>query len=155
MESYKKSLDSGGVAVTALMNLYNAFDCLNHEFLVAKLDAYGFIRYVLLFIYSYIHDRKQRVKVNGSISIWANTILGVPQGSVLGPLSFNVYLNDLFMFLEEAKICNCADDTTIYACGPEIENVLKYLESDALKITEWFPNNFMKLNEGKCYLVIF
>ena len=59
------------------------------------------------------------------------------------------------MFLEETEICNYADDTTIYACGPNIENVIMHLENDALKITEWFPNNCMKLNEDKCHLIIF
>ena len=59
------------------------------------------------------------------------------------------------MFLEETGICNYADDTTIYACGINIENVIMHLENDALKITEWFPNNCMKLNEDKCHLMIF
>ena len=83
------------------------------------------------------------VNVNGSFSTWTETVLGVPQGSVLGALLFNIYLNDLLMFLEETEICNYADDTTIYACGPNIENVIMHLENDALKITEWFPNNCM------------
>ena len=59
------------------------------------------------------------------------------------------------MFLEETEICNYADDTTIYAYGPKIENVIAHLENDALKLTEWFPNNLMKLNEDKCHLMIF
>ena len=136
------------------MDLSKAFDCLNHELLIAKLNAYGVSRSALLFIHCYIHDRKQRVKVNGSFSIWAKTILGVPQGSVLGPLLCNIYLHDLFMFLEETKICNYEDDTTIYVCVPEIKTVLSHLE-DALKITECFSNDFMKLNEDKCHLMIF
>ena len=93
--------------------------------------------------------------VNGSVSTWTETVLGVPQGSVLGPVLFNIYLNDLFMFLEETEICNYADDTTINLCGANIENVIMHLGSDALKITEWFPNNCMKLNEDKCHLMIF
>ena len=59
------------------------------------------------------------------------------------------------MFLEETKICNYADDTTIYAFGPDMENVIMHLENDALKVTEWFPNNFMKLTEDKCHSMIF
>ena len=59
------------------------------------------------------------------------------------------------MFLEETDICNYADDTTMYACGPNIENVIMHLENDALRITEWFRNNFMKLNEDKCHLMSF
>ena len=155
VEACKKTMDNGGVAGAVLTDLSKAFDCLNHELLIAKLNAYGFSRSALLFIHSYLTDRKQRVKVNGSFSTWTETVRGVPQGSVLGPLLFNIYLNDLFMFLEETEICNYADDTTIYACGPNIENVIMHLENDALKITEWFPNNFTKLNEDKCHLMIF
>ena len=155
MEACKKTIDNRGVAGAVLTDLSKAFDCLNHELLIAKLNAYGFSRSALLFIHSYLTNRKQRVKVNGSFSSWTETVLGVPQGSVLGPLLFNIYLNDLFMFLEETEICNYADDTTIYACGPNIENVIMHLENDALKITEWFPNNCMKLNEDKCHVMIF
>ena len=72
-----------------------------------------------------------------------------------GPLLFNICLNDLFMFVKDAEICNYADDKTIYACDSNIESVVKTLESDALKIASWFPNNCMKLNEDKCHLMIF
>ena len=93
--------------------------------------------------------------MNGSFSTWTKTSLGVPQGSVLGPLLFNIYLNDLFLFLEETEVCNYVDDTKIYTCGPNVENVVAKLENDALVISEWFPNNRMKLNEDKCHLMIF
>ena len=137
------------------MDLSKAFDCLNHELLIAKLSAYGFSISALRLIHSYLNERKQRVKMNGSFSTWRETTIGVPQGSVLGPLLFNIYLNDLFMFVNDAEICNYADDTTIYACENNIEGIIETLESDALKIAEWFPNNCMKLNEDKSHLMIF
>ena len=93
--------------------------------------------------------------MNGSFSMRTKSSLGLPQGSVLGPLLFNIYLNNLFLLLEETEVCNCADDTTIYTCGPNIENVVAKLENGALAIGEWFPNNRMKLNEYKCHLMIF
>ena len=73
----------------------------------------------------------------------------------MGTLLFNICLNDLFLFLEETEVCNYADDTTIYTCDPNVENVVAKFENDALTISEWFPNNRMKLNEDKCHLMIF
>ena len=68
------------------------------------------------------------------------------------PLQFNIYLNDLFMFVNDAQICNYAD---IYACDNSIDSIIETLEGHALKIAEWFPNNCMKLNEDKCHLMVF
>ena len=114
-------MDNGGVTGAVLTDLSKAFSWLNHELLIAKLNTYGFSRSALLFIHSYLTDRKQRVNITGSFSTWTEAVQVVQQGSVLGPLLFNIYLNDLFMFLEETDICKYADDTAIYACGPNIQ----------------------------------
>ena len=70
--------------------------------------------------------------MKGSFSTWREKTIGVPQCTVLGPLLFNIYLNDLFMFVNDAQICNYPDDTTIYACDNNIESIIETLESDAL-----------------------
>ena len=155
LEKIKIGLDNKKFAGAILMDLSKAFDCLNRELLIAKLDAYGLGRSALDFIYSYLSARKQRVKVNGSFSNWRETNLGVPQGSVLGPLLFNIYVNDMLYLMEDAEICNYADDTTIYVVSDKIDDVVRRLEDGIAAVLNWFPNNYMKLNEEKCHVMIF
>ena len=80
----------GKVAGALLTDLPKAFDCINHQLLIAKLEAYGFHHKSLTYIYSYLSYRKQRIKVNGSFRTWAEITVAVPQGSILGPLLFIV-----------------------------------------------------------------
>ena len=136
------------------MDLSKAFDTINHQLLIAKLHAYGVDKDSLTIILNYLSDRWQRTKIDTSFSSWSGLIQGVPQGSVLGPLLFNIYINDLFFVLNETEICNFADDTTPYACDKSLENVISRLERDSLEAIIWFENNYMKLNTEKCHLLI-
>ena len=95
------------------MDLSKAFDCIRHDLLSAKLHAYGLSREALLLVYSFLENRQHRVKINGSFSSYKHLRFGVPQGSVLGPLFFNIYINGLLLSIQETDICNYADDTTI------------------------------------------
>ena len=135
------------------MDLSKAFDTLDHDLLIAKLHAYGFDRCALRLIKSYLSDRWQRVKINTSYSSWSELLKGVPQGSVLGPLLFNLYINDLF-YIINTGVCNYADDTTTYAVDMTLEGLMDKLESVTNSAMEWFRNNGMKLNSSKCHLLV-
>ena len=155
VETCKKTLDNRGFVGAVLMDLSKAFDCLNHELLLAKLNAYGFSKNAIKMVHSYLAGRRQRVKINGSFSSWKEMKLGVPQGSVLGPLLFNIFINDIFLLLNETEICNYADDTTIYCSHKELQEVILKLENDTVELSNWLAQNCMKLNEEKCHLLVF
>ena len=153
-EMWKKALDEKKVAGAILTDLSKAFDCLSHDLLIAKLEAYGFEKSALKFIYDYLKDRKQRTNVNGSYSSWKELICGVPQGSILGPLLFNIFINDIFYFLGESKIANYADDNSTYVVEKTILDLLKKLESETSTVLNWFKINEMKSNSDKCHLIV-
>ena len=93
------------------MDLSKAFNTLNHDLLIAKLGAYGFQTDALRYMKSYL---KNRVRVNKTFSEWERITTVVPQGSLLGPLLFNIFLNDLSLFVSNASLSNYADDNTLY-----------------------------------------
>ena len=127
---------------------------LTQFLLIAKLHAYGLSKESLKLIKSYLSNRWQRTKVNLSFSSWSELILGVPQGSVLGPLLFNIYINDLFYLTELTDVCNYADDTTFHACDSNLDDLIRRLEHDSVLAIEWFESNYMKLNQDKCHFLL-
>ena len=154
LQAWQEELDKSGLVGTILMDLSKAYDCLPHDLLIAKLEAYGVDKGALKLISNYLSNRKQRTKVGSSYSSWYEILRGVPQGSILGPLLFNIFINDLFLFIEKSEICNFADDNTIYNCNDNLENILQNLEFDMKNILKWFKVNSMKANPKKFQFMI-
>ena len=116
LEEWKKHLDNKKIVAAVLMDSSKAFDCIPHDLLIAKMEAYGFDFNTLVFFYSYLKRRKQNVKINNIFSAFQVLLSGVPQGSILGPILFNIFMNDLFLWLEEASLHNFADDNIVRFC---------------------------------------
>ena len=135
------------------MDLSKAFDTMNHDLLIAKLGAYDFQEDALVFMKCYFTNRRKRVRVNSSFSMWEKIISGVPQGSILGPLLFNIFLNDFFLFVENSDLSNYADDNTLYSSGNDLEKVKQALRQDFEIVTKWFYKKYMVLNSGKCHFM--
>ena len=115
-EKWKKNLDKRGECGALFVDVSEAFDCLQHDLLLAKLNAYGFDYKSLKLISSFLSNRKYRTKITSSFTELKNPLIGVPQGSVLGPSLFDIYMCDLFLFMSESNLANYADDMTLYPC---------------------------------------
>ena len=112
LEKWKRSVDNSKMFGALLTDLSNAFDCLDHELLIAKLNAYGFSLTTLKLVHNYSSNRKQRTKINSTYSSLLEIIFEVPQVSFLGPLLFNTFLIDLFFIIEDIDIVSYADGKT-------------------------------------------
>ena len=154
LEDIKKNRDKGNASGMILTDLSKAFDCLKHNLLIAKLNVYGFNYNALAFINSYFSGRKQRTKIGTAFSDWADIVLGTALGFILGPLVFNIYINDIFLFTEGTEITNYADDNTPYACDITIDLVIARLEKDLGNLLQWCKLNYFKSNLGKCHLLL-
>ena len=154
IESWKKVQDDDGHSAAVLMDLSKAFDTINHDLLVAKLYAYGIRGTSLKLLQNYLSNRYQRTKIEGKYSTWEELLTGVPQGSVLGPILFNIYLNDLFYIVEYSNICNFADDTTPNCSKKDLNEAITNVEHDCSLLVEWFRDNYMTLNVPKCHLLV-
>ena len=111
LEDWKVALDKNVAAI--LMDLSKAFDCLPHDILLCKLSAYGLSPNSVKLLQNYFTGRKQQIKLQGVLSSWADIQKGVSQGSIIGPLLFNIFINDIFYFIEHGTLYNYADDNTV------------------------------------------
>ena len=155
IENIKQNLDKKLATGLVLMDLSKAFDCLNHDFIIAKLQAYNFSKDSIKLISSYLRNRKQRVKIGNTRSDWQIIKKGVPQGSVVGPTIFNYFLNDLFMLEDDYKIANYADDNSIWASAPSKVLLIDKLSKATSIAIRWFTLNSLQANPHKFQFIVY
>ena len=149
-------IDQGFYIPAAFIDLSKAFNSVNHDTLLKRLSLIGFDNFSCQLIESFLKDRKQRVSLHGQFSEWINLHQGVPQGTILGPLLFNLYVNDIDNFIEkDCHIIQYADDTMIFAEHKEVKEGTEKIQKNIEKLQVYFQRNGLKMNDEKTNFIIF
>ena len=154
-EKIKESIDKGKYGCGIFIDLKKAFDTVNHKILLKKLEHYGIRGNILYWFHSYLSDRKQYVSYNGVSSDIRDITCGVPQGSVLGPLLFILYINDLPNISEKLWFFLFADGTNIYYESKDLVELEKTVNKELRRLSLWLNLNRLALNISKTNFVIF
>ena len=154
-QAINKIIDNQKFGCGVFIDLKKAFDTVNHNILPLKLEHYGIRDVTYLWFKSYLSDRKQYTSLNGVDSDIKNISCGVPQGSVVGPLLFLLYINDLPNISSKLNFFLFADDTNIYFECKDLRNLEKIMNFELKKLYEWLCINRLSLNISKTKFVIF
>ncbi|KAI8513106.1 hypothetical protein Bbelb_097450 [Branchiostoma belcheri] len=152
IDDWAKSIDDADVACTAavFLDVRRAFDTVWHDGLIYKLSRYGIHGPLINWFSDYLSDRQQRVVINGEASSWGFPTAGVPQGSILGPLLFVLYLNDIKDLPCKSSINCFADDTSLYNSGRTAAEVASTTNADLNLVATWFQDWALQLHPDKC-----
>ena len=154
-ENINKAIDDGKVVAIVTLDLLKAFDMVPFDILIKKLKLFGFSENVIQWFVNYFTQRKQSTVVNGNKSEESEVNCGVPQGSILGPLLFIMYMNDLPQVIRNCKVSLYADDTCIYFASNDPGELEKAINDDLSAISDWLLHNKLMLNVKKCqYMII-
>ena len=146
IENIKLSLEKGKIVIMILMDLSRAFDCIPYKLFISKLRAYGLSINACNYIMNYYINRQQCVKLGKNRSEWLFVNKGSAQGSLMGPISYNMFANDMMFILDnDIDIYNYADDNSLLCAGSDYENVKHKLLHNVNKVVEWFQGNHMKV----------
>ena len=129
LSSLQSSFDNGKIVGTVLVDLSKAYDCLPYDLIIAKLEAYRLNLNSLAFLHDYVSNRFHRVKIGNTVSEWLEIFLGIPQGSILGPPFLDIFLSEVFSFIQETYISNFADNS-IYTSGSCTQEVIQTLQRE-------------------------
>ena len=154
-ENIRSALDSKKLVCGIFVDLQKAFDTVNHNILLQKLDYYGIRGNINNWFKSYLLNRKQYVSINGFESDIKTIKHGVPQGSVLGPLLFLLYINDLNICIKNSKVYHFADDTNLLHINTTYKKLQKSLNYDLKNLYNWLLANKISLNCTKTELIYF
>ena len=145
-DNITKAIDQKEYTIAVFIDLSNAFDMVNHEILINKLKHYGIRGLSLDWIKSYFGNRQQYVEYNGAYSSYNSIKCGVPQGSILGPLLFLIYINDLCNASNIVELILFADDTNIFFSHNNLLLLINIINSEMNKLSEWFRANKLSIN---------
>ena len=154
LETWKEASDNNKAFGALLTDLSKAFDCLSHDLLTAKLHAYNLDLASLKILRDYLTNRKQRAKVDSFYSSWEKILSSVPQGSIVGPILFNIFMCGMFLILKTIGFTGYADDNTPFVVRENTTNVIRVLEDIGKNLIKWFSDNQMKLNTDKCHVLL-
>ena len=152
---WRRALDSNEYVAATLMDLSRAFDSLPHDMLLGKLRAYGLSDKACALIGRYIADRWQQVGLGAHFREWSEIIKGVPQGSILGPRLFNIFINDIFLIPNKSSLHNYADDNTLSYSHTDPAILIHNWQHDCTAILRWFKDNNIQANPDKFQAISF
>lgn len=155
MNKIRTNLDQRKFVSCIFIDLQKAFDMVNHKILINKLKNIGLNGKFLNILITYLHERKQRVKIGNTFGDFSNILSGVPQGSILGPLFFNIFINDIFFLKLNGSIQLYADDMTIVYSNSNLSLLFEQMQSDLDLINLWLSNNLLKINVEKTNFILF
>ena len=146
LEEWREDLDNNFVVRGVFMDLSKALDCIPHDLLIAKLKAYGFDDYLEHYLYSYLDNRKQCVRINNEKSSLQNLISGLPQSSLVGLTLFNLFFLNFLLFILIASVHNFAHDNSLSNIAKAIDSLKQTSELDCKAAIKWFYENKMIVN---------
>ena len=155
VEQIRTSLDKKMFACGVFIDLEKAFDTVNHHILLSKLNHHGIRGVANKWFHSYLSNRNQKVTINGESSPNLPINCGVPQGSILGPLLFLIYINDMHHAMEFSTTTHFADDTNLFYSCKSFKNLRKNLNKDLALLFDWLCANRLSLNAGKTEFIVF